>query len=90
METDPVTQSATQTPAIARDNLPRRLAVHISKNAPIIYPLPLRAAEQLERFSESENITDSLFEVAVEIAVHGNLSDGIERRIIPQIQHDAG
>ena len=61
VETDPATQSTTQTPAIARDNLPRRLAVHICKNAPIIYPLPLRPTDYLKRFGESENVTDLLF-----------------------------
>ena len=77
VETDPATQSTTQTPAIARKNLARRLAVHICKNMPIIYPLPLRSTEQLERFGESEDITDLLFEVAVEIAIQGNLRDEI-------------
>ena len=77
METDPATHSTTQTPVIARDNLPRRLAVHICKNVPIMYPSPLRPTEQLERFGESEDITDLLFEVAVEIAIQGNLRDEI-------------
>lgn len=77
VETDPATQSTKQTDAIARENLPRRLAVHICKNVPIIYPLPLRPTEQLERFGESEYITDLLFEVAVEIAIQGNLRDEI-------------
>lgn len=83
VETDPASQSAAQTHTIARDNLPPRLAVHICKNVPIIYPLPLRSAEQLERFGESEDITDLLFEVAIEIAIHRNLRDEIERGIIP-------
>jgi len=77
VETDPATHSTTQTTAIARKNLARRLAVHICKNVPIIYPLPLRSTEQLERFAESEDITDLLFEVAVEIAIQGNLRDEI-------------
>ncbi len=77
METDPATHSTTQTPAIARENLPRRLAVHTCKNVPIIYALPLRPTEQLERFGESENITDLLFEVAVEITIYGDLRDEI-------------
>ena len=37
VETDPATHSATQTPAIAGDNRPRRFAVHICKNMPIMY-----------------------------------------------------
>jgi len=75
--TDPATQSTMQTPAISRKNLARRFSVHICKNMPIMYPLPLRPTEQLERFGESEDITDLLFEVAVEIAIQGNLRDEI-------------
>jgi hypothetical protein len=40
METDPASQSATQTDAIARESLARRFAVHICKNMPIMYPRP--------------------------------------------------
>ena len=77
VETDPATQSTTQMPAIALENLPRRLAVHICMNIPIMYPSPLRPTEQLERFAESEDITDLLFKVAIEIAIQGNLRDEI-------------
>lgn len=89
-EKDPATQSTMQTPAIARKNRARRFSVHICKNVPIIYPSPLGPAEQLERFTKSEDITALLFEVAVEISHHGNLRDEVERRVVPEVQHDAG
>ena len=82
METDPAIQSTTQTDAIARKNPARRFSVHICENVPIIYTLPLRLTEQLERFAEAEDITALLFEVAVEIAHHRNLRDEVERCIV--------
>ena len=40
VETDPATQSTTQTPAIVRENLARLLSVHFCKNTSIIYLSP--------------------------------------------------
>jgi hypothetical protein len=37
VEMDPAVQSTAQTTAIARENLPRRLAVDICENLPIMY-----------------------------------------------------
>ena len=45
METDPASQSDTQTHAIARKNVPRRFSARICKNVLIIYPLSLRPTE---------------------------------------------
>ena len=77
MEIDPATQSTTQTDAIARENLPRRLAVHMCENVPIIYLLPLRPTEQLERLGHPKNIARLLLQVPIEVAIYRDLHDEI-------------
>ena len=45
VETDPASQSDTQTHAIARENVPRQFSARTCKNMLIIYPLSLRPTE---------------------------------------------
>jgi hypothetical protein len=45
METDPASQSATQTPATAWENLARLFSGNVCKNVLFIYPSSLRPTE---------------------------------------------
>jgi len=42
-----------------------------------MFSSPLRAAKQLERFGQSEDIADLLLQVAIEVAIDRNLRDKI-------------
>ncbi len=48
-----------------------------------------RSAEQLERLGHPKDVTDLLFQIAVEIPVNGDLRNEVKRGDIHDIEHDA-